>query len=415
MILHFGALHPHMEDDWLEACAALNGDCLYASHVGDYPDDTFTGFDSSGRDGDNGGTATLSCAMDSVDKPAICDSTANLSYAVTISNRFSSLPIEQASMAESHVEELSTPLVDTHSIDPCLNGITLPSSFQPLAPEQLGYQQLQPNSQQHNLHSHQGTIARGEFETVYTDDAPTLVHMSMPRGDALNSVTDEMDVVDQELAEFWQFCLMVKPLKNYPKVHLHGLPLDLRKTHSHLKSSAFGYSLDDEDSDEAGDEDFNSPLGSAQVPTKIKQENGLSSLHTPGATSSIPYSQCPCTSPVHSLPNSIIDSNKQRGNQLVQDLKDITRFKSTSVFGTDFSANSKPRLHRLTGSIVGIHESNVSLLCSSDVHDNIVFPQGRHSSSYNPTPTTSRGHNFTDPSINLSAITSCTSDLDLLQ
>ena len=90
----------------------------------------------------------------------------------------------------------------------------------------------------------------------------------------------------------------------------------------------------------------------------------------------------------------------------MQDLKDITRFKSTSVFGTDFSADSKPSLQRLTDSIVGIHESNISLLCSSDDHDNIVFPQGRRSSSYNPTPNTSRGHNFTDSSINLSAATS---------
>ena len=260
--------------------------------------------------------------MDSVDKPAICDSTANISYAVTISNRFSSLPIEQASMAESDVEELSTPPVDTHSINLCLNGITLPPSFQPLSPEQLEYQQLQPNSQQHDLHRHQGTIARGEHETVYTDDVPTLVHMSTPRDDALNFETDKLDVVDQELAEFRQFCLMIKPLKNCPKVHLHGLPLDLRKTYSHLKTSALGYNSDNEDSDEAGDENFNSPLGSAQVSTKVKQENGMSSVHTPGATSSIPYSQCPCTSPVQSLPNSIINSNKHRGNQLVQDLKD---------------------------------------------------------------------------------------------
>ena len=77
---------------------------------------------------------------------------------------------------------------------------------------------------------------------------------------------------------------------------------------------------------------------------------------------------------LHSLPNSIIDSNMHHGNQLVQDLKDITRFKSTSVFGTDFSANSKPSLQRLIDSIVGIHESNISLLRSSDDHDNIVFP-----------------------------------------
>ena len=250
--------------------------------------------------------------------------------------------------------------------------------------------------------------------TVYTDNAPTLVHMSTPRDDTLDSDIDEMDVVDQELAEFQQFCLMVKPLKNHPRVHLHGLPLDLRKTHSHLKSSAFKYCSDEEDSDEAGDEDYNSPQGSGQVPTKLKQENGMSSLHTPGATSSIPYSQRPCTSSVHSLPNSVIDSSKQRGNQLVQGLKDITRFKLNSDFGTDFSADSQHSLQRLTDGIVGIHESNISLLRTSDDHDAIVFPQGRRSSSYNPTPTTSKEQNFTDPSINLSANTGYASDLDLL-
>ena len=71
---------------------------------------------------------------------------------------------------------------------------------------------------------------------------------------------------------------MVKPLRNHPKVHLHGLPLDLRRTHSHLKSSVFGYHSDEEDSNEAGDEDYNSPQGSGQVPTKIKQENSISRL-----------------------------------------------------------------------------------------------------------------------------------------
>ena len=68
-------------------------------------------------------------------KPAICDSNANICYAISISNRFSSMPIKQASMAESDVEEISTRPVVTHSIDPCLNGlITVPPSFQPLAP-----------------------------------------------------------------------------------------------------------------------------------------------------------------------------------------------------------------------------------------------------------------------------------------
>ena len=64
MILHFWALHPHMEDDWLEACAALNSDCLLASHVGDDPADTFTDSNSSGGDGDDWGIANLSCVME---------------------------------------------------------------------------------------------------------------------------------------------------------------------------------------------------------------------------------------------------------------------------------------------------------------------------------------------------------------
>ena len=201
--------------------------------------------------------------------------------------------------------------------------------------------------------------------------------MSTPSNDIPDSDTDEMDVVDQELAEFQQFCSMVKPLKNLSKVHLHGLPLDLRKTHSHLKSTACGYCLDEEDSAKAGDEDYNSPQGSGQVPITVKQENGMSSLHTPGATSSIPYSQRPCALSVHSLPNSVIDRNKQRGNQLVQGLKDITRFKSNSDFGTEFSADSHHSLQRLTDSIVGMHESNISLLRTSDDQDTIIFPQGR--------------------------------------
>ena len=176
--------------------------------------------------------------------------------------------------------------------------------------------------------------------------------MSTPGDHTLNSETDEMDVVDQELVGRVPAVLLNgKATKESSK---SAPTIEPKKMHSHLKSSAFGYSSDEEDSNEAGDEDFNSPQGSAQVPTKVKQENGMSSLHTPGVTSSIPYSQHPCTSSVHSLPNSIIASNKQRGNQLVQALKDITRFKSNSDFGTDFSADFKQSLQT---SVVGIHES----------------------------------------------------------
>ena len=54
------------------------------------------------------------------------------------------------------------------------------------------------DSWQHNSHSHQGATARREFETMhmYADYAPTLVHVSMLRDDALDSESDEMDVAN---------------------------------------------------------------------------------------------------------------------------------------------------------------------------------------------------------------------------
>ena len=76
-----------MEDviDWLEACAAWNSDCLHASYVSNDTVDIFNDSDLSGENRDDCSTANLFCAMDSVEKPAICDSTANISYAVDIS------------------------------------------------------------------------------------------------------------------------------------------------------------------------------------------------------------------------------------------------------------------------------------------------------------------------------------------
>ena len=57
--------------------------------------------------------------------------------------------------------------------------------------------------------------------------------MTMPRDDALDSESDEINVADQEVEEFQQFCLMVKPLNNCPKVHLHGYNWTLeRQIHS---------------------------------------------------------------------------------------------------------------------------------------------------------------------------------------
>ena len=89
---------------------------------------------------------------------------------------------------------------------------------------------------------------------MHAEDAPTLlIHVSTPRDDAISSVGDEMDVADWKLEEFQQFCFYIKPLKNHPKVNQHGLQMDLRRAHSQLKPSAFGYSLDEENSDEADD------------------------------------------------------------------------------------------------------------------------------------------------------------------
>ena len=61
---------------------------------------------------------------------------------------------------------------------------------------------------------------------------------------------EKMAVVDREMEEFKQFCFMIKPLKNRPKVNLDELLLNLRKIHSQLEPLAFGYSSDEGDSDE---------------------------------------------------------------------------------------------------------------------------------------------------------------------
>ena len=65
---------------------------------------------------------------------------------------------------------LSFWLMSMHSIDPSLERVTPPPSFQPrfqpLTQERLGNQQQQQNSQHHDSHSHQGATARREFETM---------------------------------------------------------------------------------------------------------------------------------------------------------------------------------------------------------------------------------------------------------
>ena len=60
-------------------------------------------------------------------------------------------------MAESDVEEISFSLVDVHLVDPSIDRVTLPSSFQQLAQEWLG------NPKQYNSRSHQGATVRGSL------------------------------------------------------------------------------------------------------------------------------------------------------------------------------------------------------------------------------------------------------------
>ena len=90
-----------------------------------------------------------------------------------------------------------------------------------------------------------------------------------------------MDAVDQELEleEFKQFCFMVKPLKNCLKVNLHGLLLNLEKTQSQLKPSAFRYSLDEEESDEAQQvQDTRKKAVEAKLVTAMNKPKHITSL-----------------------------------------------------------------------------------------------------------------------------------------
>ena len=80
MILHFWALHPNLEDDWLEACAGWSSDYLHA------PQDDGTvdvGDDSDGVD-------KVSCPSPSSDSPStiIHDDSGDLCYSIPVHNRF---------------------------------------------------------------------------------------------------------------------------------------------------------------------------------------------------------------------------------------------------------------------------------------------------------------------------------------
>ena len=100
MILHFWSLHPHLEDDWLEACSGLND----ASH-----DDDVDIFD------DSDGVDTVACPVtssSSLVSPS-ADTTDHMFYAVDVCNRFSSLSVENISVMESSQASNSTSIIAT--------------------------------------------------------------------------------------------------------------------------------------------------------------------------------------------------------------------------------------------------------------------------------------------------------------
>ena len=89
MILHFWSLHPHLEDDWLEACSGL--------------DDTSNDDDTVDIIDDLDGVDTVDCLMSlssSLDSPS-ADATDYMFYAIDVCNRFSFLSIDNSPVMES--------------------------------------------------------------------------------------------------------------------------------------------------------------------------------------------------------------------------------------------------------------------------------------------------------------------------
>ena len=94
-------IHPHLEDDWLEACSGLND----ASH----DDDVAVIFD------DSDGVDTVACPVtlpSSLDSPS-ADATDHMFYAVDVCNRFSSLSVENIPVMESCQASNSTSIIAT--------------------------------------------------------------------------------------------------------------------------------------------------------------------------------------------------------------------------------------------------------------------------------------------------------------
>jgi len=150
----------------------------------------------------------------------------------------------------------------------------------------------------------------------------------------------------------------------------------------------------------------------------------MSSLDTLGSN---PYSH----DELHASSYSLVDatgnsssnscSDRKEGKQLVQGLKEITGSKSTYDFGSKFTTESTKSIHRLTNSVAGLDDSNISLLNSTSDHacsHANDFVQGRRASCNNPAiPTTSKWHKFTNTSNNTNTPTLAsfsTSDLNHL-
>ena len=101
MILHFWSLHPHLEDDWLEACSGLN-DVSHDDDVADIFDDS-DGVDTVAC------PVTLSSSLHSLS----ADATDHMFYAVDVCNRFSSLTVENIPVMESSQTSNSTSIIAT--------------------------------------------------------------------------------------------------------------------------------------------------------------------------------------------------------------------------------------------------------------------------------------------------------------
>ena len=88
MILHFGALHPHLEDDWLEASAGWNNNCFHTFYDSSDTVDAIDDSDLGREDGANCHTANLSCA---IKEPAKHNTTDDHMYAMLLMSIICSL------------------------------------------------------------------------------------------------------------------------------------------------------------------------------------------------------------------------------------------------------------------------------------------------------------------------------------